>query len=111
MRSCTCDLSWKAISGLAAPKVIRTTIDDSPSSLIITSHLPPFQSGLACRMASSCLRIAGSEASKDKTNEKEVSDSAEVRVQLVKGLSRKYVTGRIKRRRSRNLTETKLKVI
>ena len=35
------------------------------------------------------LRIAGSEASKDKTNEKEVSDSAEVRVQLVKGLSRK----------------------
>jgi hypothetical protein len=35
------------------------------------------------------LRIAGSEASKDKTNEKDMSDSLDVLVQLVKGLSRK----------------------
>ena len=86
---CTCDLSWNAISGLAAPKVILTTIDDSPSSLIITSDLPPFQRGLARRIASTCLRIAASEASRERTNEKDVSDSAEVRVQLVNGLSRK----------------------
>src|SRR6478736_2782720 len=66
-----------------------TTIDDSPSSLIITSRLPPFQSGLVRRISSTCLRIAGSESPKDRTNENDVSDSAEVRVQLVNGLSRK----------------------
>src|SRR4029077_13955718 len=81
--------SWNAISGLAAPKVIRTTIEVSPSSLIITSHFPPLQCGLVLRIVSTCLRIAESEASKDKTNEKDVSDSADVRVQLVKGRSRK----------------------
>jgi hypothetical protein len=73
------------MSALLAPNVIRTTTE------FANHHFPlataPKRIGMQNRFH--LLAYSWERSIKDRTNEKEVSDSLEVRVQLVNGFSRK----------------------